>query len=145
MLLYARSLRHIDHAVRDARVLVRRVHTMLRRGDREGIVLAPVIEELAAAVGLFADNLAEDHLDEVRGALLETARKATAVLESPHSLGVTVVVAQIRSVAADLLYATGITAVELDELLGLGPETERRRLTRSGSSAAQQLGKSRPQ
>ena len=122
VLLYARSLSHVDHAVRDARVLVRRVHTMLRRGDREGIDLAPIIEELAAAVRLFADNLAEDHLDEVRGALLETARKATAVLEAPHSLGVTVVVAQIRSLAADLLYATGITAMELDELLGLGSE-----------------------
>ena len=31
-------------------------------------------------------------------------------------------VAQIRSLAADLLYATGVTAVELDELLGLGSD-----------------------
>ena len=121
--LYARALRHIDHAVRDARVLVRRVHTMLRRGDRDGKVLAPVIEELAAAVRLFADDLAEDRFDEVRAALLETTRNATAVLESPHSFGVTVVVAQIRSLAADLLYATGVTAVERDEMLGRGSET----------------------
>jgi hypothetical protein len=35
---------------------------------------------------------------------------------------VTVVVAQIRSVAADLMYATGLSAVELDEMLGLGSE-----------------------
>jgi len=31
-------------------------------------------------------------------------------------------VAQIRSVAADLMYATGLTAVELDDMLGLGSE-----------------------
>jgi len=123
VLLYARSLRHVDHAVRDARVLARRVHTMLRRGDRTGVVLAPVLEQLATAVRLFADDLAaRDRFDEVRGALLEVATSATTALESAQSLGATVVVAQTRSLAADLMYATGVSAVELDEMLGLGTE-----------------------
>jgi uncharacterized membrane protein YgaE (UPF0421/DUF939 family) len=123
VLLYARSLRHVDHAVRDARVLARRVHTMLRRGDRAGEVLAPVIESLATAVRTFASDLAEeDRFDEVRGALLDTAREASSVLDSLRSVGVTVVVAQVRSLAADLMYATGVTALELDDMLGLGPE-----------------------
>jgi uncharacterized membrane protein YgaE (UPF0421/DUF939 family) len=123
VLLYARSLRHVDHAVRDARVLARRAHTMLRRGDRAGVVLAPVLEQLASAVRVFADDLAErDRFDEVRDTLLEVANRATTALESERSLGVTVVVAQIRSVAADLMYATGLTAVELDDMLGLGSE-----------------------
>jgi hypothetical protein len=123
VLLYARSLRHVDHAVRDARVLARRAHTMLRRGDRAGVVLAPVLEQLASAVRVFADDLAErDRFDEVRDTLLEVANRATTALESERSLGVTVVVAQIRSVAADLMYATGLSAVELDEMLGLGSE-----------------------
>ncbi len=122
VLLYARTLSHVDYAVRDSRVLARRVHTMLRRGDRSGQVLVPVLESLAAAVRVFADDLSEqDRFDEVRQALLDTAREATAVLGPDQSLGVTVVVAQVRSLAADLLYATGLTALELDELLGLGP------------------------
>ncbi len=121
--LYARSLHHVDLAVRDSRVLSRRVHTMLRRGDRSGLVLAPVLESLAAAVRVFADDLSEeDRFDEVRQALLDTAREATAVLGTTRSLGVTVVVAQVRSLAADLLYSTGITAPELDELLDLGAD-----------------------
>ncbi len=122
VLLYARTLNHVDHAIRDARVLARRVHTMLRRGDRSGQVLVPVLESLAAAVRVFADDLAEeDRFDEVRQALLDTAREATAVLDTNQTLGVTVVVAQVRSLAADLMYATGLTALELDEMLGLGP------------------------
>ena len=123
VLLYARTLKHVDLAIRDARVLTRRVHTMLRRGDRSGLVLAPVLESLAAAVRVFADDLSEqDRFDEVRQALLDTAREATGILGTTRSLGVTVVVAQIRSLAADLLYATGVTAQELDELLGLGAD-----------------------
>ncbi|MDF2969479.1 MAG: hypothetical protein K0Q93_3257 [Nocardioidaceae bacterium] len=128
--LYAGSLRHVDHAVRDARVLARRAHTMLRRGDRAGAGLAPVLEQLATAVRLFADDLAErDRFDEVRGTLLDVANSATTVLETERSLGVTVVVAQIRSVAADLMYATGVSAVELDEMLGLGAEDSSEDLT----------------
>jgi uncharacterized membrane protein YgaE (UPF0421/DUF939 family) len=123
VLLYARSLRHVDHAVRDARVLARRVQTMLRRGERADEGLARVIESLAAAVRIFADDLAEqDHFGEVRRALLDTAREATGVLDSGSSVGVTVVVAQVRSIAADLMYATGVSALELDEMLGLGPD-----------------------
>ena len=126
VLLYARTLKHVDLAIRDARVLTRRVHTMLRRGDRSGLVLAPVLESLAAAVRVFADDLSEqDRFDEVRQALLDTAREATGMLGTTRSLGVTVVVAQIRSLAADLLYATGVTARELDELLGLGADATR--------------------
>jgi hypothetical protein len=32
------------------------------------------------------------------------------------------VVAQVRSIAADLMYATGVSALELDDMLGLGPD-----------------------
>lgn len=122
VLVYARSLRYVDHAVRDARVLARRVQTMLRRGDRSGGALVPVLEQLARAVRAFGADLAGSGGDEVRAELLASAREATAVLEHARSVGVTVVVAQTRALAADLLYATGVTAAELDEALDLGPE-----------------------
>jgi len=122
--LYAGSLRYVDHAVRDARVLTRRLHTMLRRGERDGIAAAPALDELARAVRIFADDLAEqDRFDEVREVLLGVARTATGALHPGGSLGLTVVVAQTRALAADLLYATGTTADELDDLL-LGENDE---------------------
>jgi uncharacterized membrane protein YgaE (UPF0421/DUF939 family) len=115
---YAHSLRYVDHAVRDARVLARRVHTMLRRGARDGVVAAPALDRLASAVGLFADDLAErQHVDDVREALVEVARSATDALPVERSLGLSVVVAQTRALAADLIYATGTTVDELDRLL----------------------------
>ncbi len=118
VLLYARSLRYVDHAVRDARVLTRRVHTMLRRGDTDGVAAAPALQQLGAAVRIFADDLAEqDRFDEVRDVLLDVVRTATDALPGDGSLGLTVVVAQTRALAADLLYATGTTSEELDTLL----------------------------
>lgn len=118
VLLYAGSLRYVDHAVRDARVLARRVHTMLRRGERDGVAAAPALDQLAAAVRTYADDLAEqDRFDEVREALLGVARTATGALPRDGSLGLTVVVAQTRALAADLLYATGTREQELDALL----------------------------
>ena len=115
---YAHSLRYVDHAVRDARVLARRVHTMLRRGARDGVVAAPALDRLASAVRLFADDLAErQHVDDVREALVEVARSATDALPVERTLGLSVVVAQTRALAADLIYATGTTVDELDRLL----------------------------
>jgi uncharacterized membrane protein YgaE (UPF0421/DUF939 family) len=121
--LYARSLRYVDHAVRDSRVLARRVHTMLRRGQLDAVAAAPALDELARAVRIFADDLAErDRFDEVRGVLLDVARTATDALPPDGSLGLTVVVAQVRALAADLIYATGTTSAELDGLLEQGDE-----------------------
>lgn len=118
VLLYTSSLRYVDHAVRDARVLTRRIHTMLRRGYTDGVAAAPALQQLAGAVQLFADDLAEQHrFDEVRQTLVGVSRRATAALSGDASLGLTVVVAQTRALAADLLYATGTTAEELDDLL----------------------------
>lgn len=115
---YAHSLRYVDHAVRDARVLARRVHTMLRRGETDGVVAAPVLDGLATAVRTYAADLgAQQPTDEVREALVAVARSATGVLPTDGSLGLTVVVAQSRALAADLIYATGTTAEELDRLL----------------------------
>ncbi len=118
VLLYTRSLRYVDHAVRDARVLTRRIHTMLRRGYTDGVGAAPALQQLAGAVRIFADDLAEqDRFDEVRQTLVGVSRLATDALTRDASLGLTVVIAQIRALAADLLYATGTTSDELDDLL----------------------------
>ena len=96
---------------------------MLRRGQLDAVAAAPALDELARAVRIFADDLAErDRFDEVRGVLLDVARTATDALPPDGSLGLTVVVAQVRALAADLIYATGTTSAELDGLLEQGDE-----------------------
>lgn len=113
--LYADSLRWIDYAVRDARVLARRSHVLLRRSlvTPSGLPLA--IEHLADAVELFAADLAEqDRFDEVRRQLVRVAQEATATLSPAASLSAVSTVAQVRSVAADLMYASGAEPEDID-------------------------------
>ncbi|MFY0405689.1 FUSC family protein [Solicola sp. PLA-1-18] len=116
--LYADAIRDIDNAVRDSRVLSRRVHTMLRQREAspEGMDLA--VSTLARAVRTFGDDLAEQHdFDEARDLLVEAARAATRALPKAATMNTAATVAQIRSLAADLLYAMGASAPEVDEWL----------------------------
>jgi uncharacterized membrane protein YgaE (UPF0421/DUF939 family) len=113
--LYADSMRWIDYAVRDARVLARRSHVLLRRSLIIPSGLAPAVDALADAVAVFADDLAEqDRFDEVRARLVEVAQQATATLPPRASLSAVSTVAQVRSVAADLMYASGAQPEEID-------------------------------
>ncbi len=113
--LYADSLRWIDYAVRDARVLARRSHVLLRRSLPIPSGLAAAIDSLADAIAVFADDLAEeDRFDEVRARLIDVARQATATLTPSASLSAVSTVAQVRSVAADLMYASGAEPDEVD-------------------------------
>lgn len=113
--LYADSLRWIDYAVRDARVLARRSHVLLRRSLGIPSGLPAAIDHLADAVAVFADDLAEqDRFDEVRARLVEVARQATATLAPAASLSAVSTVAQVRSVAADLMYASGAESDDID-------------------------------
>lgn len=113
--LYADSLRWIDYAVRDARVLARRSHVLLRRSLVIPSGLPAAIDSLADAVAVFSDDLAEqDRFDEVRARLIEVAQQATATLAPTASLSAVSTVAQVRSVAADLMYASGAEPDDID-------------------------------
>lgn len=116
--LYASSVRDIDNAVRDARVLARRVETMLRQRETPPDGMEGAVSGLATAVRVFGDDLAEhDKFDEARDQVIAAARAATLALPAAVTLNTAAVVAQVRSLAADLLYASGSTPVEVDELL----------------------------
>ena len=66
-------------------------------------------------MAVFADDLAEqDRFDEVRARLVEVAQQATATLPPRASLSAVSTVAQVRSVAADLMYASGAQPEEID-------------------------------
>lgn len=115
--LYTGSWRSIDNAVRDARVLARRVETMLRREVEVPEGLGAAISDLARAVHMFSSELSErDQFDEAVDLLVRTARAATFGLRPDAQLSAVAAVAQVRALAADLVYATGMRAGDVDRL-----------------------------
>lgn len=116
--LYVGAVRDFDNAIRDSRVLARRVSAMLRHGERPPPAIADAVEQLADAVDTVSDDLSQhDQFAEARERLVGAAR--TAVLGAPSvlTLNTAAVVAQVRSIAADLLYVCGATRDEIDEQL----------------------------
>jgi hypothetical protein len=121
--LYTGSWRHIDHAVRDARVLARRIETLLRRGVEVPAGLDTAVADLAHAVRTFSSDLAEqDRFDEAVDLLVQTARSATTGLSPQAELSAVAAVAQVRAIAADLVYATGLTPRDVDRLFDVWSE-----------------------
>ena len=132
---YADSADHLGYALRNVRVLVRRVITAL--GDEETIppVLPVAVRLLGDAVQLFRRELA-DGVEPV--ATRERALRAAAESGHAYDEGVGfsggVVVAQIRTIVADLLRASGVEHAEAPRLVrrAVGWHT-RRRPDRSGA------------
>ena len=113
---YADAAARIDLAVRNVRVLARGVIRAVSLDDNVPPDIAAALRELAAAVRALGPAL-----DDVGGApavhraALSAAAEASLVLERTGNLSVSVIVGQIRSTAADLLTATGLTYDEAAE------------------------------
>lgn len=115
---YVATVTDLDNAVRDTRVLARKTSTLLRHRDAVPVGLDEAFDQLARAIEIFADDLSElDDFDEARQALIEAARLATEALTRSMSMNAASVTALVRSLAADLLYASGWDREEVDERL----------------------------
>jgi uncharacterized membrane protein YgaE (UPF0421/DUF939 family) len=110
---YAAAVQQLDYAVRNTRVLVRRVLNAIRRGGAAAPELADAVELLGRAVRELGSQL-EDPDREVatRTLALEAAVKATAVAAAGADLSVMVIVGQVRSTAVDLLRGSGMDGDE---------------------------------
>ena len=116
--LYVGAVRDLDNAIRDARVLARRTSAMLRHGEAAPADMHLALDSLARAVGIFADDLSEhDDFAEARTELIGAARIAVMALPGAMTMNSAAIAAQVRSLAADLLYASGATRDEIDESL----------------------------
>jgi uncharacterized membrane protein YgaE (UPF0421/DUF939 family) len=116
--LYTATVIDLDHAVRDARVLARKTSALLRHHEVVPGDMALAVDALAGAIGIFADDLSErDDFEEARGELVQAARMASLALPEAVTMNSASIAAQIRSLAADLLYASGYTRAEIDERL----------------------------
>jgi uncharacterized membrane protein YgaE (UPF0421/DUF939 family) len=110
---YAVAADQLDLAVRNTRVLARAVVTMVREKGAAPGELAEAILELALAVEALAGYLeTPDHPLDVREFALGAAGEATSALKKNNDLETSVLVAQIRSTALDLLQAAGMDSSE---------------------------------
>ncbi|MFS3128238.1 FUSC family protein [Nocardioides sp. Bht2] len=112
---YAAVLGDIDNAIRDARVLARRVGTLLRLGESCAEQTQRSIELLADGVHLFEVGLGNSAAQaDAQAELVEAVRLAMTALAGEMTVNTAAVAAQIRSLAADVLFASGMSRDELD-------------------------------
>ena len=98
----------LDFALRNTRVLVRRVAVAAYRNEPIPRSYAELIDELADATDEIADELGAGRAaTAVRDHLIELGR-ATARAERSRELSAEVVLAQVRSLLADLLAVSGM-------------------------------------
>ncbi len=102
----------LDFALRNTRVLVRRVAVACYRGERIPDAHADLLEEIAVCTDAVAAELAADRqASAVRDRLIEVGRHSSQ-LERGSELSAEVVLAQARSLVADLLAVCGMDPLE---------------------------------
>lgn len=107
----------LDRALRNTRVLVRRVAVANYHHERMPISYASLCSDLADAADAMAGELERDMMaSEVRSALLAVG-VGTAQVERSADLSADVVLAQIRSIIVDLLQVTGLDVLEATEAI----------------------------
>lgn len=98
----------LDFALRNTRVLARRVAVANYRDEPIPAEYAVFLREIASATDQMADELAADRMASVvRAPLVALARRSSELPRTP-ALSAEVVLAQTRSILADLLAVTGL-------------------------------------
>ena len=103
----AASVVPLDHAVRNVRVLVRRVVVAAWRREQISPDLAALIGQLADAALELAREIREDEEGPAVDMLMAVAERSSTV-ERGGSLSNDVVLAQIRSIVVDLMQVAGL-------------------------------------
>jgi uncharacterized membrane protein YgaE (UPF0421/DUF939 family) len=102
---YEETMPQLDFAVRNTRVLARYAARQVRAGERAP-ELAGAVRELAGAVWVLAAQYEQpDRPTALRDLALRAARTAEDIHDREPSLMTTQIVAQVRSVAVDLVRA----------------------------------------
>jgi uncharacterized membrane protein YgaE (UPF0421/DUF939 family) len=115
---YETTATPVDYALRNTRVLARRALAALRDDERMPEVLPDVLRQYADAVDVLRDELGRgDEPKGARAAICEAASSTTAQHLGGEGFSTKVVLAQVRSVAVDLLQATGLSRAEAAESL----------------------------
>ena len=118
----------IDRALRSTRVLVRRTAVTAYRGRPVPPSYARLCRDLADAADVVSRELMADRMAVAARPVLLAVGDATGRVERTADLNTDVLLAQIRSVVADLLLLTGLD--ELESTDALPPPPERAGMTR---------------
>ncbi|HEX5980617.1 MAG TPA: FUSC family protein [Thermoleophilaceae bacterium] len=123
---YARAARHVDYAVRNARVLARHAARFVRSGRSAPPELLDAIHDLGLAVWALAAELDEPGRNaHVRIPASRAATRATESFNATPEIELAEIVAQVRSIAIDLVRAAevatatgeGLSETPTEELL----------------------------
>ncbi|MEV1285895.1 FUSC family protein [Micromonospora sp. NPDC049679] len=115
---YVESAEYLGRALRNTRVLTRRVISMLDDGEPVPEQLPAGLRLLAEAVTLLRRELTEGVSPEgARERALAGVRQAGAAYGAGMRFNSSVVVAQLRATASDLVRATGADPDEVDRLV----------------------------
>jgi uncharacterized membrane protein YgaE (UPF0421/DUF939 family) len=116
---YGEAVAHLANASRNARVLARKTSALLRHGELVPPGLSPAIDLLVGAYARFAEELVVGAaFQRSQNAAVRASQLATRSLPGVASINGAAIASQIRSLAADLMYASGLTRDEIDELFG---------------------------
>ena len=107
----------LDHASRNLRVLVRRCVVAVWRGDQVPEAYQDLIRRLAEASRLIAKELAEHRLPVAARDQLREIAETSAHLPLTESMSAVVILAQTRSMVADMMQLTGIEYADARELI----------------------------
>jgi uncharacterized membrane protein YgaE (UPF0421/DUF939 family) len=111
---YDAAAHHIDLAVRDTRILARHSARLLQSDTSEQPELAAAVRELKAAVWELAGELdGTERPSDLRAHAARATAHATAALDAHPGLEPAAIVAQVRSIVADLVRASDTTAPEV--------------------------------
>jgi hypothetical protein len=114
---YVDAVTDLDHAVRNTRVLARRVIVVIRDDEPVPAQLVAAVRRLAESVRTLRNELARgEEPRAARRGLVDAAELATSSVDRCGFSG-KVVVAQVRSAVHDLLQASGLERTDVDEIL----------------------------
>ncbi|MFC0624491.1 FUSC family protein [Kribbella deserti] len=112
----------LDRAIRNVRVLVRRVAVSIWRDERMPAEYPALLERLADGTRLIAESLFEPNARVAAHRVLGELGRRTAEMPIPGSLSAVVALGQIRSTIVDLLELTGASYDEARALVPLRPD-----------------------
>ncbi len=107
----------LDRAMRNTRVLVRRVAVAIYHGEQLPRAYALLCSDLADAVDEMAATLERGEMASGARAALIRIGVGTAEVERVTDLSAEVVLAQIRSIIVDLLQITGLDTIEATDAI----------------------------
>jgi uncharacterized membrane protein YgaE (UPF0421/DUF939 family) len=107
----------LDHASRNLRVLARRCAIALWRGEQVPAPYRAQMTALAEVMRFMANELRNGRLPVEARERLVAIGQATSHLELAGSLSAVVILAQVRSITADLLELTGMDYAHARELI----------------------------